>query len=556
MANANAAILYRTESYATDGPRLMGRHAAGEGFLRGFVRHADVDRLYCYTPRREDTRYFVDAAKAAGNVRPIQWLDETDARTPKAAGTLYLPDPTLSQHAWRRRRFAQRDYSIVGVTHTTASAAAMDWIVGLHLAPVQEWDALICTSAVVKATVDFVLDAQGEYLKSRFGARHLPKPQLPIIPLGVDTDAFAPKPDLREQARAALGIGPDDIAVLFVGRLSFHAKAHPLPMYLGLERAARAASGRRIHLIQAGWFANTFIENAFKSGAAMFCPSVHCQFLDGRNATERSRAWQAADIFTSLSDNIQETYGLAPVEGMAAGLPSVVTDWNGYRDTVRDGIDGIRVPTIMPPPGWAEDLADRHASSFDNYDHYCGFTSQFVAVDPDACAAAYRRLIEDATLRKTMGEAARARAVAEFDWRVVVGKYQRLWAELGERRKGAAESAPAPAAGPANPGRADPFQAFAAYATATLGPDDRIEIAPGATPATFDTITASPLLEFAKKVNPPAAELHRLLESLKKDGGRTVAQLTRGQSDEALPLHARALLWLAKLGLVRIVRKG
>ena len=553
---ANAAILYRPEGYATTGPRLMGRQAAGEGFLRGFVRHAEVDRLFCYTPKRDDAAHFVEAAKAAGNQRPIQWLNEVDARSAGEAGTLYLPDPSLSLHAWRRRRFDQRGYSIVGVTHTTASAGAMDWISGLQLAPVQEWDALVCTSVVVRETVEFVLEAQAEFLRARLGAQAFPRPQLPVIPLGIDTESFTPDAGKRASARKALGIGDEDIVVLFVGRLSFHAKAHPLPMYLGLERAARAQPKTRIHLIQAGWFANDFIENAFKSGAATFCPSVKCKFVDGRNGAARQQAWQAADIFTSLSDNIQETYGLAPVEGMAAGLPSVVTDWNGYRDTIRDGVDGIRVPTIMPPPGWAEDLADRHAAAIDNYDHYCGFASQFVAVDPDSCAAAYGKLIADPALRKQMGDAARARAVAEFDWRVVIGKYQQLWAELMDRRKTAKESASREAGRPAHPTRADPFHAFASYATATLAPDDRIAPAPGADAKTFDAVTGSPLVAFARTVNPPPEEMHKLLATLQQQGGATVADLAQRWPDANRTLMARSLLWLAKLGLVRVTRKG
>ncbi len=224
--------------------------------------------------------------------------------------------------------------------------------------------------------------------------------------------------------------------------------------------------------------------------------------------------------------NIQETYGLAPVEAMAAGLPSVVTDWNGYRDTIRDGIDGIRVPTIMPPPGWAEDLADRHANAIDNYDHYCGFTSQFVAVDPEACAAAYAKLANDPALRRQMGAAARERAVALFDWRVVINQYQQLWAELAERRRSAVESVQRKAGQPAQPTRADPYQAFASYATTTLEPSDAIELAPGATPTVFDGVTSSALIAFAKAVNPPAAEMHRVLETL-KSGSRTVAQLAQ-----------------------------
>ena len=51
----------------------------------------------------------------------------------------------------------------------------------------------------------------------------------------------------------------------------------------------------------------------------------------------------------SLADNIQETFGLTPVEAMAAGLPCVMSDWDGYRDTVRDGVGE---DSSFPP--WAE----------------------------------------------------------------------------------------------------------------------------------------------------------------------------------------------------------
>jgi len=555
LSAANAAIFYQPEGYDTGRQKLMGRHAAGEGFLKGFLRHSGVDTLYCYAATKEFAGHFQRLVGGFGNKRPVRWLDERDASGPKAPGTLYLPDPSLAASAWRRRAVGQRLYSITGITHTTASAGAMDWISGLLTAPVQSWDALICTSSVVRETIELVLDQQQEYLGRRVGADTFTRPQLPIIPLGVDTESFAPDASKRGAARAALGLGTHDIAVLFVGRLSFHAKAHPLPMYLGLERAAQAlakTSGRKIHLIQAGWFANDFIENAFKNGAAQFCPSVTAHFLDGRKPDIRGQAWAAADLFTSLSDNFQETFGLTPIEAMAAGLPGVVSDWNGYKDTVRDGIDGLRVPTVMPRGGLGTDLADRHAAGIDTYDLYCGFSSQFVAIDPNAAAKAYLKLIEDDGLRRRMGEAARARAVEAFDWAVVVRRYQALWQELAELRKAGAESAPRQAGEAANPARLDPFISFESYPSDILSEQHVVAATPGADGARLQALLQSPLISFVKPVAPEIDDCARILADLQRRGPVPVGDLLADAPDSRRDRIERGLVWLAKLGLLQI----
>jgi starch synthase len=551
----NAAIHYRVEGFDTSRPKLMGRHAAGAGFLKGFVRYSGAETFYCYAGTKDVAGHFARMATGFGSTTPVRWLDEGNAASPAAAGTLYLPDPNLAAPAWRRRGHGQRLYSICGVTHTTASAGAMDMIAGLLTAPVQTWDALISTSRVVRDTIDRVLTGQREFLESRLASTQCPLPQLPIIPLGVDTDAFAHSADQRGTARQALGIGSEDIAILFVGRLSFHAKAHPLPMYLALERVAQAIAkegGRKLHLIQAGWFANDFIEQGFRKGAAQFCPSVACSFLDGRKPELRDQAWRAADIFTSLSDNFQETFGLTPIEAMAAGLPGVVSDWNGYRDTIREGIDGFRVPTIIPRAGLGADMADRHAAALDNYDNYCGQTSQFVAVDPNAVARAFMTLIEDAGLRQLMGASARQRAVTTFDWSVVIGQYQALWQDLAERRRTATESAPPPSAGPANPARADPFHVFESYATDILSRAHVVVAAPGADGARLNMLLQSPLISFVKPVAPNPDDCARILANLQRQGPQAVAAILQEVPEERRDRLERGLVWLAKLGLVAI----
>jgi len=547
---AHAAIYFEPEGFSTSGERLMGRHAAGEGFLRGYVRHSGADPLACAVRSRAAAKSFADTCGSlAGRRVAVRWMGLGDHAALARLGTLFVPGPGLAAQAWRRQRGGADGYSLCGVTHTISSGRAMDGIADLLLAPLAPWDAVICTSRAVLDATRRLLDGTEHYLRERFDARRLLRPTLALIPLGVDCDALAPDPAARLAWRSRLGIGADDAVVLFVGRLSFHAKANPFAMYRALEAAAGRVP-RRLHLIQAGWFSNAAIEREFREGARAICPSVNAIFLDGRQPDVRAGIWHAADLFTSLSDNIQETFGLTPVEAMAAGLPGVISDWNGYRDTVRDGQDGFRIGTLMPPPPAGELLARRHADGVDTYDHYIGLASLSVAVDIPACADAYARLAADPALRRSMGESARQRARAEFDWSVIVRRYQALWAELGEAR--AAGGAVQPAA-PGDPRRPDPFRLFGSYPTRILAEGDRVALAPGATAASAARLRTSPLGAFGVQSLASGEVTARILETVAASGSSTVAELLHlGEPGEAAAAVLRTIVWLCKVDLLRV----
>ena len=265
MTAPTAVLLYAPEGYDTSRPKLMGRHAAGEGFLGGLVRHAGFDRMVAMLPNAADHAAFAQQVAVLGGRMPCESFAEADLHRAAETGTLMLPGPDIGTYAWRRRRIGDaRAFSLVGVTHTTASANAMGNIADLLVAPVQPWDALICTSHAVRGMVRRMLEAEGAYLARRLGATRLVGPALPVIPLGVDAVALAPDRTARAQWRGRLGLGARDVAVLHHGRLSFHAKAHPLPMFLGLARAAaRAPAGVRVHLVLSGWFADDVPRRAF-----------------------------------------------------------------------------------------------------------------------------------------------------------------------------------------------------------------------------------------------------------------------------------------------------
>jgi hypothetical protein len=404
-----------------------------------------------------------------------------------------------------------------------------------------------------------VLSEWSGYLADRLGAAEPPaagRLQLPVIPLGVDCAAFADDPAAGSALRRKLGIADDAVAALFLGRLTATAKAHPLPMYRGLEAAARR-TGRAVHLLLAGWFEHEAEDKQFRDMARAFAPSVTLHVLDGRDAALRPAAWSAADLFTSLSDNIQETFGLTPVEAMAAGKPLVISEWNGYRETIEDGVHGFMVPTLSMPPGAGRDLARRYRTGQDAYGAYIGRTAQFTATDLAAAADAYTRLIGDDGLRRRMGDAGRRHAQANFDWAAIVPRYEELWAELAARRAADTASAAVRPGAAADPLRDDPATLFAHYPSRTLADSDRVAACADA--PELDAIAAQALNIVANRMLLGRRELATLGDAIAAAGDASpaaVADLLAALPAERHDTARRTLVWMQKMGLVRIDAAG
>jgi alpha-maltose-1-phosphate synthase len=549
------AIFYFPEAYTTSGPKLMGRNAAGESFLRGFLSHSTSVEFWAQLQRPEHARHFAAAVSSLGRSEPVRSVDKSSLGALAQAGVVYYPGPGIGEHAFHRAAFGHSAWSLCGVTHTTSSAGAMDALADLITAPVQPWDAVICTSTAVKDNVTRLLQAQVDYLQNRLGVSRVVLPLLPVIPLGIHTSDFAFSDAQKAAARAALGVPADTLVVLFMGRLSFHAKAHPLAMYQALEAAARA-SGKSVVLVECGWHANEFIEKAYADGARLACPSVQVLSLDGRKAEDRQTAWAGADVFCSLSDNIQETFGIVPIEAMAAGLPVVVSDWDGYKDTVRDGVDGFRIPTLMPQAGLGGDLALRHALEIDTYDMYCGHTCSLVAVDVQATAQALTRLFNSPDLRRQMGEAGRKRAVEVYDWKPIIGQYEALWAQQTELRLAAKAEADKNSVKPLAhswPARMDPFHAFASYPTQSLTPQTRLALVDADANVAITRALAYrqlAMVDFAKVILPSEAEIRAVLQITISTGA--AIEWVQAIAEDRRPFVFRALAWLVKLGVLRV----
>jgi hypothetical protein len=181
---------------------------------------------------------------------------------------------------------------------------------------------------------------------------------------------------------------------------------------------------------------------------------------------EKREIYAAADVFLSPADNPQETFGISVAEAGACGLPSVASDYDGYRDIIAHGETGFLAPVVS-----TRNTAGLDAGAplvFDTQTHLN--LAQRNAVDVAAMADQLSRLIKDPGLRRRMGAAARTRIQEKFSWESVIKAYLRLWDELWSRPVDAEAARTW-----RHPQMMDYGTVFSGHPGAVIGPDDLLE---------------------------------------------------------------------------------
>lgn len=224
----------------------------------------------------------------------------------------------------------------------------------------------------------------------------VPDDRIRHIPNGVDLTRFNGAVE-RSDVRAAHGLDPDAFLFLSIGR------NHPKKNYPVLIEAGAALSrltDRRFQIAIVGRDASKLRPLVEEQGPAS--PIRLIEEIGGGAEGSEALAlpparlielYKAADTFVFPS--MLETFGIAIIEAMAAGLPVIVGDSPGCRDLVRGGRDGVLVPPA----------------------------------DSRALAEAMLAMMDDAARCADYGARSLARA-QDFAWDGVVDRYCRLYEEL------------------------------------------------------------------------------------------------------------------------------
>ena len=562
MADTKTAALdFRDENLDVTKDQRVERRLARDAFLKALCRYDPGDTLAAWGQGSKQLQRLQDLLQQmtdhhGGKIRRVKWIPYGDVGKLSRSGSVFRGDPLLERLAWMRRRVGPAAFSISGVTHALCDLEVQSGIADYLMAPLESWDALVCTSQAARRVVLSVCEAMAAYSAERLATSAALRPtlQLPVIPLGVHCDecdtTTVNMQALRHQVRAQMEIAASDVCVLFVGRLSQFAKANPRPMYRALQAAAQRTK-RKVHLMMAGRFADASVEQAFREGAVAHCPDVACHFVGDSTAAMRS-GWASADIFTSLADSVEESFGPTPLEAMAAGLPVVASDWNGCRETVRDGTDGILVPTTFTPSGFGASLAFRHSFNISTHATIAGELALNAAVDQERAAEAYAALIGDQGLRQRMGEAGRRRARETFDWSRIYPQYRELWGELEARRR-AADTASSRSRLPLLPRHPDPFRTYGHYATHTFDLPTRLRLVPRGGFEAWRASLDEKLLSFEPKERLDPTELKLVFEQLDTAKESALGELAAALPEGRRDVLVRTVTWLLKADLVILV---
>lgn len=428
------------------GGALNGRRWAGQQLIRAWAHHAGERPMALAHADPAQINQIKPWLQKAGFQGELHGLGLVDPEPFRAWGGLFLPDPSIGRWAQWRQPVGPAAFSLIGQIHTLSTPAALGHLQDLVADPVHPWDALICSSSAGQQVVETVLDLREEQLLERSGgsATRLRerRPQLPVIPLPLPPEAMESTLS-KAQARAALGLSSEHV-VLWLGRLSFFTKLDPWPTYCVLERVAQQLD-QPLVLLECGPDDQPSQHPAWER-LRQLCPSVRFVRLGGEQPVSelvKRNALAAADVAISLVDNAQETFGLAVAEAMAAGLPSIVSDWNGYRDLVRHGTDGFRIASRWSAVADAASVALgwQQFTGLVPFTVIAGAMAQLVELDLAAAEAALLTLLRNPRMASAMGAAAQSRAKQRFAAEVVLSSYERVFSELEDCRRAAPQAA-------------------------------------------------------------------------------------------------------------------
>ncbi len=169
--------------------------------------------------------------------------------------------------------------------------------------------------------------------------------RIEVIPTGIDLVAFGSADGARFRDR--MQIPRDAVVVGHVGRLAEEKNLG----YLAEAVAQHLVAAPSVRFLVVG---DGPERDEFKAVFERHGVADRLILAGKRTGRVLREAYRAMDVFAFTSQS--ETQGMVVAEAMAAGVPVVALDASGVREVVRDGVNGVLLPTEAPAQEFAAAL--------------------------------------------------------------------------------------------------------------------------------------------------------------------------------------------------------
>ena len=281
---------------------------------------------------------------------------------------------------WQLARLARRGRAEILVGHSLRSCRLM------HLAARIVGVPSVATMRVLDNAKNYRTSARiiavSEGVRAHVLAQGVAPAQVVTVHNGADLTRFAPPPD-GAKAKVAVEFAPDDLVVGVIARLS-EEKGHD---WFLQSVAPLASEFKRARFLIVG---DGPLRGALEARAAQLGLGGSTRFVGYQSEVV---PWLAAMDALVLPSTAKEGFARTLIEAGAMAKPCVASPVGGNDEALLDGQTGLLVPTH----------------------------------DVGALTQAVRQLLGDAELRRTMGEAARARVQDNFSVQSMVEKTEAVY---------------------------------------------------------------------------------------------------------------------------------
>lgn len=288
----------------------------------------------------------------------------------------------------------------------------------LSLLRAEPCDCFVVSSHAVRRAFLEAAEESSAWIARRTSTRTIAVPSVEHLPAPIDTMTFRPRD--AQYCRQALGLPPDALIILSPRRTLRRRKEDPEPLLITLKDIANTHSDA--FLVVAG--ADTDVVSAadIERQATQLECNGRLRIISGISAHLKPLFYGAADIFLSPEDSIQSQTELSWLEAMSCGVPVIVTDWMDSGKVIKDGVNGITVPTCWNPVAAAM-MSWLAIGAWPEY-----FLGDRTIVDWQSIRDGLLKLLPDQDRRRSLGHEARRTIEATHSAGVVARAAMDIWA--------------------------------------------------------------------------------------------------------------------------------